>query len=815
MRKLYCCFFLLFFSASFFPAFSQYILNGAATQNTCNCYTLTPAINTQSGSVWNANKINLYNSFDYHFNVYLGCQDANGADGIVFILQPLSTSIGSTGEGMGFQGISPSIGITLDTWQNLNLNDPAFDHISIQSNGYINHDGSSNNLTPAVQASVANANIEDCQWHVLRITWDAATHWLRAYFDDVLRVEAQKDIVADIFNNDPQVYWGFSAATGGANNLQQFCTALQSGFTTSISNNTTCIGTPVIFTDQSQSFTTIQSFYWNFGDATTSNLQNPPPHNYTQPGSYLVKHVITGMDGCVSDTMTKTITIGAKPVADFTVNDTCFGSVQPVIDQSTCSFGSVAQWTWLLDGNFLSNAQQPGLPVLSVGTHTMQLVVASEYGCVSDTITRHFQVKPVPLVDFAEDAGCVNIPLQFHGVQVDTITAITLWGWDFNDGIGVMQQNPLHTFFTTGNYFVQLTAIASNGCRSVPAGHNVIVGSTPIAQFSVNDTCEGGTPAITNLSTITNGSIAQWNWILDGQPASNSQIPSFSNLPAGVHQLQLVATSNLGCSSDTATHSFIIKNKPVISANGTDGCYKQPVRFNAIQVDNNTSIQQWNWNFGDGQFSSQQNPAHTYNAGGAYNILLSAMATNGCVAVAQFPVKINQLTVNAGRDTVVVFNVPFMLNGSVASPLNSQLSYAWSPATGLNNVNTLQPSSTLLNNLVYTLTVSSPEGCTAKDDVSITVFKGSAIYVPSGFTPNNDGLNDKLKPSYIGIKKLNYFSVYNRWGELIFTTADMSKGWDGTIKGKMQNSGTFIWIVSAVDYDGKKLQLKGTTTIIR
>src|SRR5215212_529859 len=112
-------------------SFSQYILNGSASQNSCNCYTLTNAVNWQSGSVWNSIKIDLNNSFDFHFNVYLGCQDGNGADGIVFILQPLSTSIGTGGEGMGFQGIQPSIGITLDTWQNAGLSDPAFDHISI------------------------------------------------------------------------------------------------------------------------------------------------------------------------------------------------------------------------------------------------------------------------------------------------------------------------------------------------------------------------------------------------------------------------------------------------------------------------------------------------------------------------------------------------------------------------------------------------------------------------------------------------------------------------------------------------------------
>src|SRR5215831_18585572 len=92
---------------------SQYILNGSATQIRCNCYTLTTETKNQSGSVWNANKINLSNSFDFYFNVYLGCIDSTGADGITFILQPISTSIGAIGEGLGFEGVSPSVGISL------------------------------------------------------------------------------------------------------------------------------------------------------------------------------------------------------------------------------------------------------------------------------------------------------------------------------------------------------------------------------------------------------------------------------------------------------------------------------------------------------------------------------------------------------------------------------------------------------------------------------------------------------------------------------------------------------------------------------
>src|SRR6185295_17726189 len=121
------------------PSFSQYILNGSATQIRCNCYTLTNEVRNQSGSVWNSNKINLTNSFDFFFNVDLGCIDSAGADGIVFVLQPISTKLGTIGEGLGFEGVSPSVGISLDTWQNLRRNDPSYDHISIQLNGVVTH----------------------------------------------------------------------------------------------------------------------------------------------------------------------------------------------------------------------------------------------------------------------------------------------------------------------------------------------------------------------------------------------------------------------------------------------------------------------------------------------------------------------------------------------------------------------------------------------------------------------------------------------------------------------------------------------------
>src|SRR5947207_4434149 len=105
-----------------------------------------------------------------------------------------------------------------------------------------------------------------------------------------------------IVRGNQMVYWGFVGSTGGATNVQQFCTVLQADFTMNITGNSICEGGVVQFTDSSQCFSNIQTSYWNFGDGSTSPFLNPAPHYYFTPGTYVIKHTIAGIDGCVSDT---------------------------------------------------------------------------------------------------------------------------------------------------------------------------------------------------------------------------------------------------------------------------------------------------------------------------------------------------------------------------------------------------------------------------------------------------------------------------------------------------------------------------------
>jgi gliding motility-associated-like protein len=241
-----------------------------------------------------------------------------------------------------------------------------------------------------------------------------------------------------------------------------------------------------------------------------------------------------------------------------------------------------------------------------------------------------------------------------------------------------------------------------------------------------------------------------------------------------------------------------------------DVCIGIPTPFRGLQQDNLTGIQQWNWTFGDAQKSSQQQGAHAYTRTGVYPVSLWAVGSNGCLSdTASVTVTAHQAHADAGRDTIVLNNVPFQLSGSGDGNVQ------WRPATGLSRADILNPTGLLANDQQYELTITSAQGCIAKDSVRIEVFKGSGVYVPTAFTPNGNGLNEILRPGYKAIKKLSFFTIYNRWGQVVFTTSDPAKGWDGRFNGKPADAGTFVWMLRAEDVVGQVYNQKGTFVLIR
>ncbi len=196
---------------------SDFRLSGSATKISDQCIRLVPDFQYTSGSAWYKRPIDLNYPFEMEICLMLGEKDDDGADGIVFVFYPQIQNTGFWGEGMGFAGLRPSLGIEFDTYMNYHLDDPAEDHLAVMTNGYINH-YFSGQIDP-----VLLGNVEDGGRHRLKIFWYPEDQNLEVYLDGDLQVSFQKDIINEVFQGNPTVFWGVTAATGRLSNNHEIC----------------------------------------------------------------------------------------------------------------------------------------------------------------------------------------------------------------------------------------------------------------------------------------------------------------------------------------------------------------------------------------------------------------------------------------------------------------------------------------------------------------------------------------------------------------------------------------------------------------
>jgi gliding motility-associated-like protein len=179
-------------------------------------------------------------------------------------------------------------------------------------------------------------------------------------------------------------------------------------------------------------------------------------------------------------------------------------------------------------------------------------------------------------------------------------------------------------------------------------------------------------------------------------------------------------------------------------------------------------------------------------------------------------------------DTVIVFVRPLpnvsigfsdttLVRGqSIRLSASGAQTYQWSPSTGLSATNVASPVASVNTDITYIVKGTSNFGCIAYDTVSLKfydVYPG--MYVPNAFTPNGDGLNDVARPILLGMKELKSFRIYNRYGQLVFETNQVGKGWDGTVDGKLQDMGTYVWYAEGLTFTGQERKQKGTIILIR
>lgn len=341
----------------------------------------------------------------------------------------------------------------------------------------------------------------------------------------------------------------------------------------------------------------------------------------------------------------------------------------------------------------------------------------------------------------------------------------------------------------------------------------LLIHTQALGQIAMPDTVCVGTTRQYQVNDAATPSTYTWSVNGNVQSSTANRVSIAWNTP-GVFQLSVLEHNAAGCDGDIRSGLVYVMPPPVANA-GADAivCFGNSIRLNGS---GGTSYQWSPANYLSN--AAIANPVVSIPFAGTYRYVLNVSA-NGCKSPTADTVEVTVLTkpeIFAGNDTTIAVNEPLQLHAQDVSHSNFS-TFIWSPATGLNNPTLQNPVATRPQpqTFTYHVTATTPEGCIAKDDISIRVFNQAEIYVPTAFTPNNDGRNDLFKPVLVGIRELKYFSVYNRFGQLVYTASKDAAGWDGTVNGIKQGTGAYVWMAEATDYKGNVLNRKGTVVLIR
>jgi PKD repeat protein len=421
--------------------------------------------------------------------------------------------------------------------------------------------------------------------------------------------------------------------------------------------DTVCLGTATPFTDISNPVSgSITTRAWDFGDGSYSSLQNPS-HLFASAGTFNVKLTVSNTLGCQKDTI-KSILVLGKPVASFSHSSPgCAVDSVQFTDLSSTPHGFIQQWEWNFgDGSGVVTIQFPANQNIkhrfaNGGNYNVTLKITTSDGCTVQK-TSQVQISARPLVNFTfGNSACPHQPLQFTDLsQVNGGSVITGWSWNFGDpSTGVNNtstlQNPTHSFSASGTFTVRLIVTNANGCvDSIPNGvKTVTVNPSPVASFSVENLCLGSPAIFTDASTPT-GSIATWAWNFDDplSGANNTSIiqnPTHTFTALGTYHVTLSVTTSNQCARDTMM-VVNINPKPIAMFQYGNSCDRSNTLFTSTSTAPNSSIVNWDWDFGDGVTLSGVFPttSHLYTTSGTHMVKLVVKNVEGCYDSVTLPV---------------------------------------------------------------------------------------------------------------------------------------------------------------------------------
>ncbi|MBU8893049.1 MAG: PKD domain-containing protein [Bacteroidales bacterium] len=602
-----------------------------------------------------------------------------------------------------------------------------------------------------------------------------------------------------------------------------------------------CSPLDIEFTDLS-SVPASTKYIWGFGDGASSGLSDPTHTFYnssrTADLTYTVDLTVQSPNYCADDTSME-VDVYHQPLSKFFIDNT--SSCPPLLSTLIKQSEGEDMFEWRFDDGNPNNTTDanltyswPNTDVDVIQTYNLELWVGTFNNC-KDSVSLDLNVFPLVDADFTIDNNEGCSPLEDVNFTNESTSPATQFFWSFGDGSTTNMENPAHDFANIGitdrTYDVFFRASSEYNCWDTIT-KQVTVYVQPNAEFYVDPVLLTFPDNIVGVDNKTNSGPFDYLWKfgdIDNTESDAEEPGSFEYEHWGEKIIELTAISqtNIDCNDYYADTITIIP--PEVNADFTsninEGCLADglEVQFTAAGSAYSEDYS-YSWEFGDGKTGTGQYINHIYEEAGIYYVKMTASSTEGMGE--DYEYKTIQVYSNPTANfevspALVMLNIDLearveFFNLSECSD-TSGCSYVWDFGDGSTGISRdVTHQYTELGIYDIGLTVTSFNNCVDSlfKPGAVEVIGAGQISFPNAFTPNGDGLNDVFRPVSEGVIKYELL-VYTRWGELIFTTKDLSAGWDGKIQGEYAKPEVYVWKAEGKFTNGRAFELAGDITLIK
>lgn len=564
-------------------------------------------------------------------------------------------------------------------------------------------------------------------------------------------------------------------------------------------NDTGCAPFTVQFVNNSSGAST---FTWDFGDGSPqSNLATPPPHTYNNPGTYTITLTVTNDSTCPKqDIAYMDITVLTVEQPLISVQDTllCSPLSAMSISVAIANPNPAFDIAWSPANGIIGPANQQTVTVNPTISSSYYVTVTDDafgFCSLSATDTLNIQVASAGVTILTPD----TVVCQGSTVHIDAI-GNPAYNYTWIPGTGMNDSTILEPAILVNQSENYVLKASHPGCPDTFLLFSIGMEITPVVDLGPDKiACQWDNVALEVLINPFNSSY-QYQWT----PATGLNI-------TGTPNTWLIADTTISYTLSVQT-PFGCEDKDTIMLTVIPG------NFGGISVDTGycpgdsaqllaTGGVSYSWTPSYGLSDSLvSNPIATPQTSADYTVYITN--AHGCVDTERVSVRVYPNAILEMPDTIVVYpGEQYRLE-----PGTNCLYFSWFPPSGISSTTVSDPGFDPQVNTRYFVTATTEHGCTIRDSIDVLV-KETVMDMPNAFVPS--GHNRLFKPAIRGIAQLNEFSIYNRWGNKIYSSNNINEGWDGTYKGSAQPVGVYIYFIDAVLDNGRSLQQKGNVTLIR